>query len=108
MGGETVIVLSHQREVNRMKVRIGKKMGSKQCVGCLKHFPSKRLWMLPYAGSRCTECALRFLNFYKEYATRGILNILNREFQVHLRKRQSKSFQVFNRRVFQMPILRVE
>jgi hypothetical protein len=68
--------------VNRMKVRIGKKMGSKQCIGCLKHFPSKRLWTLPYAGSRCTECALRFLNFYKEYATRGILNILNREFQV--------------------------
>jgi hypothetical protein len=64
-----------------MKVKNGKKMGSNQCVGCLRHFPSKRLWTLPYAGSRCTECALRFLNFYKEYATRGILNILNREFQ---------------------------
>ena len=63
-----------------MKMRIGK-MGSRQCAGCLKHFPGKRLWTLPYAGSRCTECALLFLNFYKEYATRGIINILNREFQ---------------------------
>ena len=82
MGAEPVIVLGNQREVNQMKVRIGKKMGSKQCVGCLKHFPSKRLWALPYAGSRCTECALCFLNFYKEHATRGILNILNRDIQV--------------------------
>jgi hypothetical protein len=64
-----------------MKVKTGEKMGSAQCVGCLKHFPSKQLWRLPYAGSRCTECALRFLNFYKEHATQGILNILNRDFQ---------------------------
>jgi hypothetical protein len=65
-----------------MKVRIGQRVESKQCAGCLKHFPTKRLWRLPYAGSRCTECALRFLNFYKEHATRGILNILNRDIQV--------------------------
>jgi DNA-directed RNA polymerase subunit RPC12/RpoP len=65
-----------------MKVKTGEKMGSYQCVGCLKHFRSDQLWRLPYAGSRCTECALRFLNFYKEHATRGILNILNRELQV--------------------------
>jgi len=75
-----------REEVNRMKVRIGEKMKPKQCVGCLKHFPSEQLWRLPYAGSRCTECALRFLNFYKEHATRGILNILNRDFQVTLKK----------------------
>jgi|GEM_PF-4576538 hypothetical protein len=57
-------------------------MKYKRCVSCLKHFPIKRLWTLPYAGTRCTECALRFLNFYKEHATRGILNILNRDIQV--------------------------
>ena len=82
MGNETVIVLTPQTEVNRMKARTGEKMESKQCAGCLKHFPSNQLWRLPYAGSRCTECALRFLNFYKEHATRGILNILNRDIQV--------------------------
>ena len=65
-----------------MKVKNGEKMESKQCVGCLKHFPIKQLWRLPYAGSRYTECALRFLNFYKEHATRGILNILNRDIQI--------------------------
>jgi len=82
MRNETVFLLSHQREVDRMKVRNGEKMESGQCAGCLKHFPSNQLWRLPYAGSRCTECALRFLNFYKEHATRGILNILNRDIQV--------------------------
>jgi len=69
-----------------MKVRNGEKMESKQCIGCLKHFSNEQLWRLPYAGSRCTECALRFLNFYKEHATRGILNILNRDFQVTIKK----------------------
>jgi len=57
-------------EVNKMKHR---------CLGCGKYFPKDRIWHLPYTGSRCTECALRFLNFYKENADKGIINILNRD-----------------------------